>query len=97
MTEMMDKLHKWAAIHNLSQIVHFHNDLRACLRQALAATETDGSTSEASNKAQIHYYDSSLKLLPDAHLQNCSFYAFKAATQVRIPLGTPEKSRGYSL
>ena len=58
----MDEMRKWPALHNLSQIGYFHNNLRVCLRQALAATEIDGSTSVAPDKALIHYYDSLLRI-----------------------------------
>jgi len=38
--ESADFLHEWAAAHNLSEIVNFHNVIRACLAEK--ATEFDG-------------------------------------------------------
>jgi len=34
--KLVADLRKWASSHNLSRIVRFHNDLRSCMRDALA-------------------------------------------------------------
>jgi hypothetical protein len=58
----MDEFRKWASVHNLSRIVHFHNDLRGCLRHALASSETARSTDNSLLQEKIDDYDSLLRV-----------------------------------
>lgn len=58
----MEEFRKWASVHNLSRIVHFHNDLRDCLRQVMAAMDATESIDSTIRQAQIHDYDSLLRV-----------------------------------